>query len=83
MVVVVAQETGTVMVWFGSASQVTVPSAATLTYLYTTTCPAVRGIVTDHKGLVDVYWLALRAMASLVSQLPRASISPLILMVSP
>lgn len=71
------------MVWLGSASHVTVPPLLTLMYLYWITWPGVSCTETAHSGFDDVYWVALRATASLVSQLPRVSMFPVILIVSP
>lgn len=83
MVVAVAHEAEMVIVWLGSASQVTSPSDATLMYLYWIVWPAARLTVTDHSGFDDVYWLALSATALDVSQLPKAATLPTILIVSP
>ena len=55
--------TGTVNVWFGSASHVTLPSAATLIYLYSTTVPGARSTVTSQRWLVLVYCDEERGMA--------------------
>lgn len=82
-VVEVLQEAGTVMVWLGSASHVTDPLLPTLMNLYSTTVPGASFTETAHSGFEEVYELALSATASSVSQLPRASMSPTILIVSP
>jgi hypothetical protein len=67
----------------GSDSQVTVPSASRTKYLYAMTVPAASLMVTLHSGLADVYPVAAKATPSLVSQLPRAAMFPVILTVSP
>ena len=82
-VVAVAHDAATVRVWFGSASQETVPLDETLMNLYETTAPAANSMVTDHSGFDEAYWLALSSTALLVSQLPRAAVFPTILIVSP
>lgn len=67
---------GTVNVWLGSASQVTSPELSTLINLYSTTLLGVRLTVTAHSGLLVVYADALSAIASSVSQVPRAETFP-------
>lgn len=69
-------EHGTVSVWFGSASQVTLPELPTWMNLYSTTSPGARLTVAAQRGLLDVYDEAPRATAELVSQLPSAETSP-------
>jgi hypothetical protein len=44
--------------------------------LYWNVVPAGRLIVTNHNGLLEVYWLALRRMALAVFQLPSCEIEP-------
>lgn len=79
----VAAATGTVRVWLGSASQVTVPSDATLINLYWMTVPGARLTLTNHRGLELVYEEAERVIALAASQVPRAETDPTILIVSP
>lgn len=67
---------GTVSVWFGSASHVTVPALSTLMNLYCTTVLGARLTVPAHRGLFDVYPDAPRATAEAVFQLPRAATFP-------
>lgn len=62
--------------WFGSASQVTVPELPTRMNLYCTWVPGVSETVHDQSGLLLVYCDALRLTASSVSQLPRAEMLP-------
>lgn len=50
----VVAEHGTVMVWFGSASQVTSPELSTTMYLYSTTVPGAKLTVTSQSGLLEV-----------------------------
>lgn len=47
-------EHGTVSVWLGSASQVTVPELSTTINLYSTTASGARLTVTSHSGLLAV-----------------------------
>lgn len=72
----VVAEQGTVSVWFGSASQVTSPELSTTIYLYSITEFGAKLTATFQSGLLEVYCEAPRAMASLVSQSPRAETSP-------
>ena len=65
----------------GSDSHVIELSVLTTMYLYRIDCPAGRVMVTDQRGLLEVYDDALSATALLVSQLPRASMLPTILTV--
>jgi hypothetical protein len=63
-------------VWFGSASQVTLPEPLTLMNLYCTATPAGRKTVPDQSGLVELYCDELRLNAFVVLQLPSAVTLP-------
>lgn len=67
---------GTVSVWFGSASQVTLPDAPTTMYLYSTTVPGVRATATLQSGLLVVYCEALRGTALPAAQFPSVEMFP-------
>jgi hypothetical protein len=72
----VSHDAGTAYVWFGSASQATLPSLATLMNLYAMTAEGGKAMVTDHNGLLLVYWAALSATALAGAQLPSAESLP-------
>lgn len=76
LTVAVAQ--GTVYVWFGSASHVTVPELPTLMNLYSTAAPGVRVTVQSQTGLSCVYRDALSGTALFGFQLPRAGTLPVL-----
>jgi len=82
-VTAVEQVAGTVYVWFGSASHVTVPLLLTWMYLYSITVPAAKVKVPAQSGFEEVYWLAESATALLDDQSPSAETSPEILTVVP
>jgi hypothetical protein len=72
----VPQADGTVYERFGSLSQVTDPLLETRMNLYWKVVPAGRVTVTYQRLLLEVYLLALRATALLVSQLPSWEMDP-------
>jgi len=82
-VTAVEQVAGTVYVWLGSASHVTVPLLLTCMYLYSITVPAAKVTVPAQSGFEEVYWLAESATALLLDQSPSAETSPEILTVVP
>jgi len=59
------------------------PLVSVLMNLYSMLVPGGKLTVTDHSGLLDVYWLAESATASDVSQDPNCSTEPTIETLSP
>lgn len=74
--VVPAHPVGTVYDRFGSLSHAMLPSDPFLTNLYSNEVPTGRVTVTYHSGFDEVYLLADRAIAELVSQFPSWLIEP-------
>jgi hypothetical protein len=75
--VVPAHPVGTVYDRFGSLSHTVLPSDSFLKNLYWNEVPTGTVTVAYHSGFDEVYLLADRAIAELVSQLPSWLIEPL------
>lgn len=74
----VAVVQGTLYMWFGSASHVTVPELLTLMNLSWIAVPGARLTVPYHSGSLWVYYDALMATALLGLQLPSAVTLPVL-----